>query len=144
MRYRFRLEPILRLRELQEEEAQKKLLRIRQEREAIEQELELLKHERKEAIRKRNEAIEKGEIENIETWRLYILGLENKINKTTLKLQRKLAEEEKAREEFLERRKEKKSLLKLKEKKKREFIKELDTQERKTIDEVAERKHRWK
>lgn len=144
MRYRFRLEPILRLRELQEEEAQKKLLRIRQEREAIEQELELLKHERKEAIRKRNEAIKKGEIENIETWRLYILGLENKINKTTLKLQRKLAEEEKAREEFLERRKEKKSLLKLKEKKKREFIKELDTQERKTIDEVAERKHRWK
>jgi len=144
VRFRFRLESILKLRELQEEEAQKKLLRIKQEREAIERELELLRKERNEAIRKRNESIEKGEIGSIEIWRVYILGLENKIDKTMVKLQRKLAEEEKAREEFLERRKEKESLLKLKEKKKLEFLKELDTQERKIIDEVAERKHWWK
>jgi len=144
MRFKFRLESVLKLRELQEEEAQRKLLKIKREREAIERELELLNKERSEAIKKRNESIEKGETSDIETWRLYILGLENNINKTMLRLQRKFAEEEKAREEFLERRKEKKSLLKLKEKKRVEFLKELDMQERKIIDEVAERKHQWK
>jgi len=96
------------------------------------------------SVKKRSFAIEKGKLIDEALWRRYIPILEARIRALRERLMLKKKEEEKALEVFLEKRRERKSLEKLRERRFREFLKEIDRQERRIIDEVAERQHWWK
>lgn len=144
MRFRFRLEAILRLKENEEKEAKERLLKIRGEIAAIEADIARLERELDNSVRKRSFAIERGKLIDEALWRRYIPTLEARIKALRERLMLKKKEEEKALEVFLEKRRERKSLEKLRERRFREFLKEIDSQERRTIDEVAERQHWWK
>ena len=144
MRFRFRLEAILRLKENEEKEAKERLLKIRGEIAAVEADIARLERELDNSVRKRSFAIERGKLIDEALWRRYIPTLEARIKALRERLMLKKKEEEKALEVFLEKRRERKSLEKLRERRFREFLKEIDSQERRTIDEVAERQHWWK
>jgi len=144
LRFRFRLEAILRLKENEEKEAKERLLKIRGEIAAIEADIARLERELDNSVRKRSFAIERGKLIDEALWRRYIPTLEARIKALRERLMLKKKEEEKALEVFLEKRRERKSLEKLRERRFREFLKEIDSQERRTIDEVAERQHWWK
>jgi len=132
------------LKENEEKEAKERLLKIRGEIAAIEADIARLERELDNSVRKRSFAIERGKLIDEALWRRYIPTLEARIKALRERLMLKKKEEEKALEVFLEKRRERKSLEKLRERRFREFLKEIDGQERRTIDEVAERQHWWK
>lgn len=138
------MEAILRLKENEEKEAKERLLKIRGEIAAIEADIARLERELDNSVKKRSFAIERGKLIDEALWRRYIPTLEARIKALRERLMLKKKEEEKALKVFLEKRRERKSLEKLRERRFREFLKEIDTQERRTIDEVAERQHWWK
>ncbi len=144
LRFRFRLEAILRLKENEEKQAMDELLKIRGKIMEIQTRLKKAQEELKVSLKNRENAIEKGLLKEEELWRRYIPIIEKNIAKLEKLLDEARKEEEKALQIYLEKKRERQSLEKLKERKFMEFLKEIDLQERKVIDEVAERKHWWK
>ena len=143
MRFRFRLEPVLKLKEKEEEEAKEELLRVRMEKARIERKIEEVEAEIERAAKAAMEAISQSRVEDLFMWKDYSKLLEKKRKKLFEDLREIEEKEMVAMERFIEKKKEKNSLLKLKDRRFRSFLKEIDSNERKLIDEVALRKFWW-
>ncbi len=144
MRFRFRLESILKLREHEEELAREKLLRIRTEISDLEERLSNLEFEESKYKRKMMESMRKGVSGGeIREW-ILILDLLKMERDSILNDLRKLRDmEQKALDDYLDKRKERKALEKLKERSLRDHLEEIERAERISMDEVAERRHHW-
>ncbi len=144
MRFRFRLESILKLREHEEELAREKLLRIRTEISDLEERLSNLEFEESKYKRKMMESMKKGVSGGeIREW-ILILDLLKMERDSILNDLRKLRDmEQKALDDYLDKRKERKALEKLKERSLRDHLEEIERAERISMDEVAERRHHW-
>ncbi len=144
MRFRFRLESILKLREHEEELAREKLLRIRTEISDLEERLSNLEFEESKYRRKMMESMRKGVSGGeIREW-ILILDLLKMERDSILNDLRKLRDmEQKALDDYLDKRKERKALEKLKERSLRDHLEEIERAERISMDEVAERRHHW-
>ncbi len=144
MRFNFRLESLLNLKRHEEEEKREKLVGIRREMEREERRIEslenrLLKLEDEFKSRMRD-GMSGSEIKDFLAMKR---ALEYEIESAKMRLEEIKRMEKEALEEFLEKRRERKALEKLKERKWREFLEEIDSRERKILDEVAERKFWW-
>ena len=144
MRFRFRLESLLKFRQNEEEEARLELVRVRNEIARLEDELEKLENLIRESEEKRLEALSSGATGSvIRTWDEYIQKLRFEKVKLLGEIEKKREEEREKLEVYLERRRDRMALEKLKERKFQEYMEELNRQERKFLDEVAEKKY-WR
>jgi len=144
LRFRFRLESILRLREKEEEDARLELVRVRSELQKLEDELRMLENEIEGVERDFEDRMREGMSgSEIREWESYMKMLKARRMKKIEEIDRKREEEREKLSVYLERRKERMALEKLKEKRFREFLGEIDRMERRMLDEVAERKHWW-
>ncbi len=144
MRFRFSLESILKLRQNEEEEARLELVKIRNEIAELENKLSRLNESIKESEEKRLKALSNGATGSIiRTWDEYIQKL--RIEKIDLlnEIEKKREEESEKLRVYLEKRKERMALEKLKERKYKEYLENLSRQERKFLDEVAEKNY-WR
>ncbi len=144
MRFHFSLESILKLRQNEEEEARLELVKIRNEIAELENKLSRLNESIKESEEKRLKALSNGATGSvIRAWDEYIQKLE--IEKIDLlgKIEKKREEESEKLRAYLEKRKERMALEKLKERKYKEYLENLSRQERKFLDEVAEKNY-WR
>jgi len=144
LRFHFSLESILKLRQNEEEEARLELVKIRNEIAELENKLSRLNESIKESEEKRLKALSNGATGSvIRAWDEYIQKLE--IEKIDLlgEIEKKREEESEKLRAYLEKRKERMALEKLKERKYKEYLENLSRQERKFLDEVAEKNY-WR
>ncbi len=144
LRFKFRLETVLRLKESEEKDAKNKLASIRMKRFQIEDEIKNIENAIKEGIKTANDMMSSSRVEEYFMWKRYVEFLEKQKKGKEEELYEIKLQEEMALNEYLEKRREKDSLVKLKERQRKKFLKELDSTERKIIDEVAQRKFWWK
>ncbi len=144
MRFRFSLESILRLRQNEEEEARLELVRIRNEIADLESKLKDLERTIESEEEKKLRALSNGATgSEIRAWNEYIEKLRMEKETLLMEIEKKREEEKEKLAIYLEKRKERMALEKLKEKKYREYLEELNRQERKFLDEVAEKNY-WR
>ncbi len=144
MRFNFRLESILRLRERAEENARLDLVKVRNKLAILESELEVLEEKIKITSDKLLKRLEEGSSgAEIHEWKVYMEKLEEEKYNLREEISAKKAEEQEKLKIYLEKRKERMALEKLKERRYKEYLRELDYREKKFLDEVAEKNH-WR
>jgi flagellar FliJ protein len=144
LRFKFKLDTILKLREREEEGARIELVRVRNEIHMLEDQLERAKKDINEMRKEMLERMEEGmKGEEIPQWKSYIEHLEVKMREIQEKILEKRKEEKKKLEIYLEKRKEREALEKLRKRKFDEYRRGIDLKERKIIDEVAQRNY-WR
>ncbi|WP_027338691.1 flagellar export protein FliJ [Halonatronum saccharophilum] len=141
-KFKFRLQTILDLKKREEDLIQKDLIRLKKEKSKVVDQLNQFKEEK----RKLQQKIEEDEGKRIDLKlalrsREYIEYLNGEIEELTMQLDYWKKEISKCKERLLEKTKEKKSFLKLKEKKNEQYWKEYRAKEQKLNDELANNKY---
>ena len=145
LRFRFRLDSILRLKAFEEERAREELIEVRSRIRSLESELENLENMKKDVESEMSKRLESGMSGGeIEKWMTYVKGIEGEMERKLEEMERLREEESEKLKSFLEKRRERKALEKLRERRLREHLEELDFRERRFLDEIAQRRHWWK
>ena len=120
------------------------MVRVRNEIAELESDLKRLEESMKNAENEKMKALSNGTTgSEIRSWNEYIEKLNMERLRLVGEIERKREEEKEKLAAYLEKRKERMALEKLKERKYREYLEELDRQERKFLDEVAEKNY-WR
>lgn len=137
--FKFRLQSVLEFKEKIEEDEKRELARLKEIQKREEEHLNYLKslkvHRSLELMQKSAQGI--LNVEELQRYHLHIEKLKEDIAQQEIKLQQIAMEVEQQRLKLLEATKEKKTYEKLKEKHYEEFLKEVEDEERKLIDELA-------
>ncbi|TDX51931.1 flagellar export protein FliJ [Orenia marismortui] len=144
-KFNFRLQSVLDLKKQEEEAIQKELARLIQEYRKIEKKIDNLKAEKKNIQQKleKEEGIKINPSQAVRT-RNYIKFLRDEIEELTLKLNYWEDEIKKCRQNLISKTKEKKSLVKLRDRKYDEHWQEMLSEEQKLNDELAINKFNYK
>lgn len=142
-RFKFKLQSILDYKQQIEDEEKEKLAKLMQEEQKAKEYLETLKQNREREVFNLKEKQQEGTL-NIDELKLIhnhiqYLGVQIENQKIKISnLQKKIEEQ---RQKLMEATKERKSYEKLKEKQQERFLQEIETEERKMIDELATTRH---
>lgn len=138
MNYKFRLERVLKVRSIREDRAQNQLLQARQQKREVESKLTELNSAREQLynyLRQKQDT----SIRDRQLTREYLSRQKQQIEKIKGELAAKIEEVDNCQQEFIDKRKQRQVLDKLKEKDYEEFNKELLHKQQKQLDEIGQR-----
>ncbi|MFH1453488.1 MAG: flagellar export protein FliJ [Armatimonadota bacterium] len=142
-KFKFKLENILILKKKKEDEEKEKLAACFRKLEKEEEKLRKLEEDKRNSVEYIKKKKSKGglDIDELKMYQLHLERLEDRIEHQKICVQDARRAAEKQREILIKAAQERKTYERLKEKKKEEFDKEADMEERKFIDELATMKY---
>ena len=137
-RFRFRLAPLLKIREAKKKDAQRLLGKRMAELLRLKERLEYLKGLRHEAVERRR--VDLGQAVSMDLWRnieRYLISLERKMDETNFEIVRAQELVDEARRELTKAHREHLTLLRLKERRQEQYDYEVMKEEQQQADELA-------
>jgi len=137
-RFKFRLEPLLKIREAKKKDAQRLLGKYMGELQLLQDRLKSLKEQQNEAFLQRR--VKQGQPVNVEMWRSverFLVSTERKIGETNTEIARVQVLVEEARQALAKAHRDHLTLLRLKEHRQEQYNFEISKEEQQDADELA-------
>jgi len=144
-RFRFRLTPLLKVREAKKKDAQRLLGKLMGELHLLQNQLKSLKDLQDETIQQRR--VKQGEPVNMELWRSierFLVSIERKIAETSMEIARVQTLVDEARQALTKAHREHLTLLRLKERRQEQYNFEVSKEEQQQADELAVMRYQFK
>ena len=144
-RFKFRLEPLLKIREAVKKDAQRLLGKYMSELQLLQDRLNSLKELQNEAFRQRR--AEQGQPINVEFWRSverFLVSIEHKMSETNMEIERVQLLVDEARRALTKAHREHLTLLRLKERRQEQHNYEMSKEEQQQADELAVMRYQFK